>query len=352
MHSADDVLEDLAKYASDFVMWLEAEEPLVRAYTACILANIAFLEPGQQQVLEARGIAPLMLLLKTKKEDTKVTLHSTAAIQNLTYKNTACCSEVIECGGEKALKNLLQHKKEDVQQFAAGALANLQLYKRKEEASEPLPKSKKGMMNRMLRRKGKAADSPRGPSGSPGMGSNESGRRVNDAAVMIQAHIRAKQARADVERRRGARKGQSKTNRYKAFNVADVRNELNNMPPLGQTGGGMSQLGRLPNSDLGLIRKPGVGMGLQSMGGAGMGVGARPAGGRLAPLGGLPPLGAIGGSGGGGGLAPMAPMAPMGGLGGLGPPRGMPPPGISKFGSGFNAPMGPMPTMSANVRNL
>ena len=36
------------------------------------------------------------------KEDQKVTLHSTAAVQNLTYKNTACCQEVIENGGEKA----------------------------------------------------------------------------------------------------------------------------------------------------------------------------------------------------------------------------------------------------------
>ena len=146
MPDADDVLEDLAEYAPDFVEWLNAEEPLVRAYTACILANIAFLEPGQKKVLEADGVAPLMRLLKTKKEDTKVTLHSTAAIQNLTYKNTACCSEVLEHQGEKVLKNLLSHKKEDVQQFAAGALANLQLYKRKDvagggEEGHGLPKS-------------------------------------------------------------------------------------------------------------------------------------------------------------------------------------------------------------------
>jgi hypothetical protein len=104
---ADDVLELLAGYASDFVLWLNADEPLVRAYTACILANIAFLEPGQQKVLTAGGVAPLMRLLKQKKEDTKVTLHSTAAIQNLTYKNTACCSEVLDNGGEKVLKGLL-----------------------------------------------------------------------------------------------------------------------------------------------------------------------------------------------------------------------------------------------------
>ena len=114
------MLEELSEFAPDFVGWLGAEEPLVRAYTACILANIAFLEPGQAAVLDAGGVAPLMRLLKTKREDTKVTLHSTAAIQNLTYKNTACCSEVLDNGGEKALKALLSHKKEDVQQFAAG----------------------------------------------------------------------------------------------------------------------------------------------------------------------------------------------------------------------------------------
>ena len=46
----------------------------------------------------------------------KVTLHATAAVQNLTYKNTACCQSVLEHGGEKALKKLLHHKSEDVQQ--------------------------------------------------------------------------------------------------------------------------------------------------------------------------------------------------------------------------------------------
>ena len=84
---ADDVLEYLAGYANYFVAWLAADEPLVRAYTACILANIAFLEPGQREVLDAGGVPPLVRLLKSK-EDTKVTLHSTAAVQNLTYKNT------------------------------------------------------------------------------------------------------------------------------------------------------------------------------------------------------------------------------------------------------------------------
>jgi hypothetical protein len=63
----------------------------VRAYTACILANVAFLETGQLKVLEAHGVAPLVRLLKSK-DDKKVTLHSTAAIQNLTYKNAECAT--------------------------------------------------------------------------------------------------------------------------------------------------------------------------------------------------------------------------------------------------------------------
>lgn len=83
------------------------EEPLVKAYTACILANIAFLADGQETVLEARGVRPLVMMLK-EKNDKKITLHSTAAVQNLTYKNERCCQEVIKEGGEKALNKLLK----------------------------------------------------------------------------------------------------------------------------------------------------------------------------------------------------------------------------------------------------
>ena len=170
----------------------------VRAYTACILANIAFLEAGQFKVLHASGIAPLMKLLKQKKEDTKVTLHSTAAIQNLTYKNTECCAEVLDHQGEKALKNLLTHKKEDVQQFAAGALANLQLYKRKDEPVEAKPKGQKLSMKvaNILSRKGK--DSPR-PVASGGGGSSIDQQMVVEAAMKLQAvwrgHLTSKKVR-------------------------------------------------------------------------------------------------------------------------------------------------------------
>lgn len=95
------MLLQLGTCAHYFVTWLDADEPLVRAYTACILANIAFLTEGQENVLAAGGVTPLVALLKTKDEK-KVTLHATAAIQNLTYKNTQCCLSVLEQGGEKA----------------------------------------------------------------------------------------------------------------------------------------------------------------------------------------------------------------------------------------------------------
>lgn len=86
-------------------------EPLVKAYTACILANIAFLAPGQDRVLEEDGVRPLVHMLQskyTKNQDRKITLHSTAAVQNLTYKNQQCCQQVLEEGGETALKKLLK----------------------------------------------------------------------------------------------------------------------------------------------------------------------------------------------------------------------------------------------------
>lgn len=108
------------------------DEPLLRAYTACIIANVAFLEIGQTRVLDAGGVPLIVRLLKQK--DRKVQLHSSAAVQNLTYKNAACCAAVLQEGGEKALNKLLRHKSEDIQQFAAGALANLQLYRRGLEA--------------------------------------------------------------------------------------------------------------------------------------------------------------------------------------------------------------------------
>lgn len=54
----------LGDACASFVEWLAADDPLVQAYAACILANVAFIEQGQQKVLDARALPPLMGLLK------------------------------------------------------------------------------------------------------------------------------------------------------------------------------------------------------------------------------------------------------------------------------------------------
>ena len=225
----------------------------MRAYTACILANIAFLEPGQHQVLNAGGVPPLVRLLKSK-DDKKVTLHSTAAIQNLTYKNTQCCQAVLEQGGEKALKKLLQHKSEDVQQFAAGALANLQLYRRTadtdsatqqqqaaESSGSSIPpiggkgKSVSRKVAKILRR--------RGTDGNSHQAAEYKGAS-DEAAMVIQACYRGVKGRREFEKKQRA--GAKKGNRYDVFRVDDVRAELNVLPPLGQNGGVLRKLPGLP----------------------------------------------------------------------------------------------------------
>lgn len=310
---SDDVLLMLSEYANDFVGWLDADEPLVRAYTACILANIAFLEPGQQKVLDANGIPPLVRLLKGK-EDKKVTLHSTAAVQNLTYKNTACCQEVIENGGEKALKKLLQHKSDDVQQFAAGALANLQLYRRKEDAEPgsggaPSGGGRGSSMSRkvakILRRKNQSnSDASPGGSGAnvPQALQNLRNSQLDDAASTIQACYRGMKGRKDFERQR-ERSDRKKGNRYDVFRVNDVRAELAVLPPTGMGGrpGVLPGLGKLPGLSSGGGLGPPPGPGLSGFNAPNMRAPAR-----------LAPLGALGGP----------PQAGPGRLPGLLPPTG------------------------------
>ena len=287
----DDLLIVLSGESETFVSWLDADEPLVRAYAACILANIAFLEAGQKQVLDAQGVAPLVRLLKTK-DNKKVTLHSTAAIQNITYKNAECCHAVLEKGGERALKKLLQHRSDEVQQFAAGALANLQLYRQNSESS---PKQKKGsrLVKNILRRKPAAAAQ------SEGLGNPY---QAELAATTLQAAWRARSDRKEVAIRRSRQK--KKDAKYEVFRVSDVRQELSMLPPL-------------PSSLKKLSPVHGGGMGGGMGGGAGgdsMGMPPPRRPPRLAPLGAagrLPPLGGgaslppLGGNGGGRGLAPI-----------------------------------------------
>ena len=287
----DDLLIVLSGESETFVSWLDADEPLVRAYAACILANIAFLEAGQKQVLDAQGVAPLVRLLKTK-DNKKVTLHSTAAIQNITYKNAECCHAVLEKGGERALKKLLQHRSDEVQQFAAGALANLQLYRQNSESS---PKQKKGsrLVKNILRRKPAAAAQ------SEGLGNPY---QAELAATTLQAAWRARSDRKEVAIRRSRQK--KKDAKYEVFRVSDVRQELSMLP-------------QLPSSLKKLSPVHGGGMGGGMGGGAGgdsMGMPPPRRPPRLAPLGAagrLPPLGGgaslppLGGNGGGRGLAPI-----------------------------------------------
>lgn len=125
------------------------DDVLTRAYSACILANIAFLQQGQMEILGLGGVSMLVRII-SRKEDRKVILHCVAALQNLTYKNADCCVELIDkgdalpsraclrhsrglgcAGGEKALKKLLKKSPDEaMHQYAAGAVANLMLYRR------------------------------------------------------------------------------------------------------------------------------------------------------------------------------------------------------------------------------
>lgn len=113
---------------------------MLRAYMACVIANVAFLELGQTRVREAGAIPHIIHLLRQK--DKKVQLHATASVQNLTYKNDVNCRLVLEQDGERALNKLLRHKSEDIQQYAAGALSNLQLYQRSKGPDAPQPKQR------------------------------------------------------------------------------------------------------------------------------------------------------------------------------------------------------------------
>lgn len=53
------MLLTLGECSSSFVEWLESEEPLVRAYAACILANISFLKAHRHGRARVSRRAPL-----------------------------------------------------------------------------------------------------------------------------------------------------------------------------------------------------------------------------------------------------------------------------------------------------
>ena len=131
-----------------------------------------------------------------------------------------------------------QHKSEDVQQFAAGALANLQLYRKKAQEEEPAAASGQGRGTSMSRKVAKILRRGKGGKGETsysGGGYNDQqphaptpfydGQPEHEAASMIQAIVRGQQGRREFERRR-QRDTRKKGNRYNTFNVNDVRSEL------------------------------------------------------------------------------------------------------------------------------
>jgi len=286
---ADPILLILGTAAASFVEWLETPEPLVKAYAACILANVAFLREGQDRVREAGGIGPLLALLREKHES-KVTLHAAAAVQNLTFKSEACCRVVLQLKGDKLLKKLYNHASSDVQQFSAGALANLQLYRSGGEAeATPSP---------LLPTPGKKGRKKKGRGGAGGAAGAEEVR----AAVAIQAVCRGRAGRqrhADIKRRQDKKKP-----RYETFSVHAVRSEFES----GQ-GAGRAVRGTFPLAPMG---GPPIGgrMPMPLPAPSGLAPRGAPAG-KLAPIGTLPPIGG-GGSNSGPPLPPLAPgrMAP------------------------------------------
>lgn len=74
-------------------------------------------------MLDAGGVPLLIALLRGGRQEKKVLLHAVAAVQNLTYKNAACCAAVLELGGERVLQDAAGLGSEEIRQFATGTLA-------------------------------------------------------------------------------------------------------------------------------------------------------------------------------------------------------------------------------------
>lgn len=78
-----------------FVDWMSNGESgvVLHAYAACIIANIAFLPQGQQCLCSC-GDAVAQIVRRVEgvtksvaKDEQRVLVHCTAALQNITYKN-------------------------------------------------------------------------------------------------------------------------------------------------------------------------------------------------------------------------------------------------------------------------
>ena len=251
------------------------------------------------------------------------------------------------CGSRFRLSPL-QHKSEDVQQFAAGALANLQLYRKADDNGESSPTGRStgagSMMSRrvakILRRKpnnstaSSSSDSPPPalPAGLRGLQERQDQQEMERAAIVIQSRFQGMIGRKNFEvaRKRAAKAEKKGRNKYGGDNIiSGAREESEGNSSGGPNWGGLG--GRWGGKGL-----PGIGIGALGGGGSSGAMGSgwgdamsairRPPGGRLAPLpsissshSALPPMPAS---------LPVPPPMPMGGpscggrngLGGM--PRG------------------------------
>jgi hypothetical protein len=216
-----------------------------------------------------------------------------------------------------------------VQQFAAGALANLQLYRKADDSGESSPTGRStgagSMMSRrvakILRRKpnnstaSSSSDSPPPalPAGLRGLQEKQDQQEMERAAIVIQSRFQGMIGRKNFEaaRKRAAKAEKKGRNKYGGDNIISGAREESE----GNSSGGPNW-GRLGGKGL-----PGIGIGALGGGGGSGGVGSgwgdamnairRPPGGRLAPLpsissshAALPPMPAS---------LPVPPPMPMGG---------------------------------------
>lgn len=235
-----------------------------------------------------------------------------------------------------------------MQQFAAGALANLQLYRKADDNGESSPTGRStgagSMMSRrvakILRRKpnnstaSSSSDSPPPalPAGLRGLQERQDQQEMERAAIVIQSRFQGMIGRKNFEvaRKRAAKAEKKGRNKYGGDNIiSGAREESEGNSSGGPNWGGLG--GRLGGKGL-----PGIGIGALGGGGSSGAMGSgwgdamsairRPPGGRLAPLpsissshSALPPMPAS---------LPVPPPMPMGGpscggrngLGGM--PRG------------------------------
>jgi vacuolar protein 8 len=91
------------------------------------LAKVLSFSCARLSPADAGAVKPLVSLLSTKLSDDGGRQVAAAAIENLTYDNTAIRKSVVDAGGVPMLVSLLESNSEAAQKSAAGALHNLAL---------------------------------------------------------------------------------------------------------------------------------------------------------------------------------------------------------------------------------